>query len=156
MFKKILVAQDGSKGSARVMPLAVAMAKSNGAELVIAHVDEQTIGKGGGSLNAGDGELQQQLTNRAQDLTDTGTPTSFEVRSVIVGGPAHALAEIADHVGADLIITGTRGHSALTGVLLGSVPHRLLQIAHQPVLVVPESAGVDESVSANGFAAVGV
>ena len=46
MFKKILVAQDGSDGSARVLPLAVAMAEDTEAEIVLAHVDEQTIGKG--------------------------------------------------------------------------------------------------------------
>ena len=65
MFKKILVAQDGSSGSARVLPLAMAMAEDNEAELVLAHVDERTIGKGGGSLNALDGELQEQLKARA-------------------------------------------------------------------------------------------
>ena len=88
MFKKILVAQDGSDGSARVLPLAVAMAEDSGAELVLAHVDEQTIGKGGGSLNALDGELQEQLKARATELTANGTAASFESRSTMVGGPA--------------------------------------------------------------------
>ena len=88
MFKKILVAQDGSDGSARVLPLAVAMAEDSGAELVLAHVDEQTIGKGGGSLNALDGELQEQLKARASELTANGIATSFESRSTMVGGPA--------------------------------------------------------------------
>jgi hypothetical protein len=30
------------------------------------------------------------------------------------------------------------------GLVLGSVAQRLLQVAHQPVLIVPESARVDE------------
>jgi nucleotide-binding universal stress UspA family protein len=144
MFKKILVAQDGSHGSERVMPLALELARSNSAELVLAHVDEQTIGKGGGSLNATDVDLQALLTKRAEELSSEGVETSFEVRSVILGGPAHALAAIADEVGADLIIAGTRGHSLVGGLVLGSVAQRLLQVAHQPVLIVPESARVDE------------
>ena len=145
MFKKILIAVDGSKGSERVMPLAVKMARSNGAELVLAHVDEQTLGKGGGSINVLDDDLQTQLRSRAQELSDEGVATAFEVRSVILGGPAHVLVEIADDVGADLIVAGSRGHSPIGGLLLGSVAHRLLQVAHQPVLVVPESARIKES-----------
>lgn len=143
MFNKILVAHDGSEGSERVMPLAVALARNGGAELVLAHIDEQTVGKGGGSLNAADRDLQIALEERAEELTGEGVETSFQVRSVTLGGPAHALADVADEVDADLIIAGTRGHSSVSGLILGSVAQRLLQVAHQPVMIVPESARVD-------------
>ena len=53
------------------------------------------------------------------------------------GGPAHAIADAAKEVGADLIVVGTRGHTALGGLLLGSVTNRLLHIAPCPVLAVP-------------------
>ena len=155
MFKKILVAQDGSSGSARVLPLAMAMAEDNEAELVLAHVDERTIGKGGGSLNALDGELQEQLKARAKELTANGIATSYESRSIMVGGPASVLAEIADEAGADLIVAGTRGQSPLSGLMLGSVAQRLLHVAHQPVLLVPESAEVSESLDRPAMAAAG-
>jgi nucleotide-binding universal stress UspA family protein len=48
----------------------------------------------------------------------------------MVGGAAPVIAEIADKEGADLIVAGTRGYGPLVGLLLGSVTHRLLQIAH--------------------------
>jgi nucleotide-binding universal stress UspA family protein len=57
---------------------------------------------------------------------------------VMVGGPAHAIEEIADKANADLIVVGTRGHSPVVGLLLGSVTQRLLHIAHRPVLVIPQ------------------
>jgi nucleotide-binding universal stress UspA family protein len=56
----------------------------------------------------------------------------------MLGGPAHAIEEIAEKAGADLIVVGTRGHSPVAGLLLGSVTQRLLHIARRPVLVVPQ------------------
>jgi nucleotide-binding universal stress UspA family protein len=148
MFKTIVMALDGSKGSDRIVPLGVALAKKSGAQLVIAHVDERTIGKGGGPINALEGDVEEELKKRAHQISeDEGVETSFEVRSVMVGGPAPAIAEVADEADADLILCGTRGHSPVSGLLLGSVAQRLLHIAHQPVLVVPESAAVEGSAA---------
>jgi nucleotide-binding universal stress UspA family protein len=53
------------------------------------------------------------------------------------GVAAHAIAEAAEKDGADLIVVGTRGHSALGGLLRGSVTQRLLHLAPCPVLAVP-------------------
>ena len=62
------------------------------------------------------------------------------------GGAAAAIAEIADKEGADVIVAGTRGYGALAGLLVGSVTHQLLHIAHCPLLVVPStSAGASTS-----------
>ena len=52
-------------------------------------------------------------------------------------GMAHAIADIAEKSKADLIVTGTRGHSPVAGLLVGSVTQRLVHIAKQPILVVP-------------------
>ena len=41
---------------------------------------------------------------------------------------------------ADLIVTGSRGHTAIAGIVLGSVAQRLLHLADCPVLVVPHRA----------------
>ena len=59
------------------------------------------------------------------------------MREVMLGGPRPAIVEIAEEANADLIVAGTRGHSPLAGLLLGSVTQRLLHIARCPVLVAP-------------------
>ena len=55
----------------------------------------------------------------------------------MLGGPAHVIEDIATEADADLIVAGTRGHSPVAGLLLGSVTQRLLHIARRPVLAVP-------------------
>ena len=137
MFKTIVLALDGSDGSRRAVPLANELAKRDKAKLVIAHVEEDVIGKGGGPIRATEDEIQAEIRRQAEELAAQGVETSVEMRSVMVGGPAHVIEEIADGAGADLIVAGTRGHSPVAGLLLGSVTQRLLHIARRPVLAVP-------------------
>jgi nucleotide-binding universal stress UspA family protein len=137
MFKTIVVAVDGSEGSERAVATAVELARRGDATLVLAHVDERTIGKGGGPIHADEDEIQASIRAQAEELSSQGISARVEVADVVLGGPAHAINEIADRAGADLIVVGTRGHSPVAGLLLGSVTQRLLHIAGRPVLVVP-------------------
>jgi len=139
MFKTIVVAMDGSEGSRQACSVAAEMARDEGAKLVLVHVAEHTIGKGGGDVTVGQEELKETITEEAEQLSSGGLDVSVEVRDEMVGGPAHVIADVAGEVGADLIVAGTRGHSSVAGLLLGSVTHRLLHIAGRPVLAVPSA-----------------
>jgi nucleotide-binding universal stress UspA family protein len=72
-----------------------------------------------------------------RELSGEGIDASVKMTSVRLGGPAHGINEIAEEANAGLIVAGTRGQSQVSGLLLGSVTHRLLHIAHCPVLAVP-------------------
>lgn len=137
MFKTILIAVAGSEGSKRALPIAVELAKRDEAKIVFVHADERIVGKGGGDIHPDEQQIQADIKKQAEELSAQGIETSFEMKDVMVGGPAHVIAEVADRVSADLIVTGTRGHSPVSGLLLGSVAQRLLHLAKQPVLVVP-------------------
>ena len=137
MFQTIVLALDGSEGSRRATPLAVELARRDNARLVIAHVAEKVAGKGGGDRYVDEDEIKQGIRKQGDELKEQGIDASVEMANVVIGGPAHAIAEIANRAGADLIVVGTRGHSAVTGLLLGGVTQRLLHIADRPVLAVP-------------------
>jgi nucleotide-binding universal stress UspA family protein len=150
MFKTIVLALDGSESSDLALQHATMLAREQGSSVRVVHVIEIVAGRGGGLLHLDEHELKAKIEQQVKDLVGAGVDAELEFHSAIAGGPAHVIAEVAEHANADLIITGTRGHTALAGMLLGSVAQRLLHVAHCPLLVIP-SAGrahvVGETVS---------
>lgn len=144
MFKTILVGLDGSDGARNALPFAIGLARRDGAKLVLAHIEDDIVGKGGGPIHVDEEEVRAEIRRQAEELTSEGTETKVETANVMLGGPAPVLAAMADRTGADLIVVGTRGQSALAGVLLGSVVQRLLHLAHQPLMAVPAEAHAPE------------
>src|SRR5574337_621431 len=59
---------------------------------------------------------------------------------VLEGYPAETVLAEAERLGADLIVLGSHGHSALGEMLIGSVAHRVSAVATVPVLLVPIKA----------------
>jgi nucleotide-binding universal stress UspA family protein len=139
MFKAIVLALDGSETAKRGIPIAVELAKEGKGKIVIAHVEERMATKGRAPLEVDEDEIQAELRAMVKDFAAEGIEASLEMGDVMAGGAgtAHAIADIAERSKADLIVTGTRGHSPVAGLLVGSVTQRLLHIAKQPILVVP-------------------
>lgn len=138
MFKTIVVGYDASGGSGPALDLAAQLARRDGARLVLAHVVQQVVGKGGGPYPATEEDIQAEVRRRAAELAAEGLETDVDMRSTVLGGPAPVLESIADDAGADLLVVGTHGHAPVTELLVGSVTHRLLHVAKRPVLVVPK------------------
>ena len=51
-------------------------------------------------------------------------------------GPAQAVLDYGRDVGADLIVAGTHGRSAISGFFMGSVAQKIVRTAPCPVLTV--------------------
>ena len=138
MFKVIVWASDGSEHADRALDYARNLAEANSAELVAAHVREITVGRSAGyPVQIDEDEIEQKLQRQAKDLKDSGINARYEQIGASYGGAAHAIAELAANDHADLVVVGTRGHGAVTGLLLGNVTQRLLSVATCPVLAVP-------------------
>ena len=138
MPSKIVVGVDGSEGSDRAVAAAADVAKRDGASLILCHVVERIAAKGDmAPLRADEPEVKAGIEQQAADLRAQGIDTEVRSEAIILGGPARSIADVAEEAGAELIVVGTRGHSAIGGVVLGSVTQRLLHLASCPVLCVP-------------------
>jgi nucleotide-binding universal stress UspA family protein len=65
--------------------------------------------------------------------SDLGIPDA--ARRVVEGPPGPALCALAEELGADVMVLGTRGHGGLRRALLGSVSDHVVRHAPCPVLV---------------------
>ena len=137
MFKVIIWATDGSNGAEKALPFAKNLVKASGARLIVVNVNEFMAGRGAGPVIVNQDQVQAEIGNQVAALKQEGLDAKLQLAEVVAGGAAHVITEVADKEGADLIVTGTRGHGHLAGLLVGSVTNRLLHIAKCPVLVVP-------------------
>jgi nucleotide-binding universal stress UspA family protein len=147
MFKTILWATDGSATADRALPLARALAERDAATIVAVHCRELLVGgpATGYPLLADDDEIVEKIRGQVDELKAAGIASRLEVISGRVPAAAHVIADLAREQSADVIVIGTRGHSPIAGLLVGSVTQRLLHIAHCPVLVIPGGKHAEEA-----------
>jgi nucleotide-binding universal stress UspA family protein len=145
-MKRILVATDGSAGSDRAIDYAAQMARSTGADLLIANV------VGGYGLpdrlfatftHAQQTWLRELLASMSADLLTKARDRARSLGAATIqlesrsGEVAPTLIEIAREKQADIVIAGRRGAGRVASLLVGSVSQRLVGLSPLPVLIVP-------------------
>jgi nucleotide-binding universal stress UspA family protein len=147
MFKSIIWATDGSAAADRAMPFVKSLASESIAEVTVCHADQLLVGRGGGQhLRADEEDITAKIGRQAAELRDGGLQAKELIVHVTTGeSPAQVIAQAAKESNSDLIVIGTRGHSSLGGLLLGSTTNRLLHLAPCPVFVVPTGKGAEAS-----------
>ena len=73
------------------------------------------------------------LDDAVRIAEELGLETRAEL---LAGDPAKEIVAYADSVDADLIVIGSHGYGAISGVLLGSVSRGVLHRTTRPVLIV--------------------
>jgi nucleotide-binding universal stress UspA family protein len=137
MFRKILVAVDGSKQSTAALAIAADLARRYRASLLLLHAFPHISDFLGTPqyeyLLETRSAIGQQLLNGARAQVEEDIPTETQL---IEGPPAPAILRVTAEDHCDMIVMGARGHGQLAGLLLGSVSAVVAQRAHCPVLIV--------------------
>lgn len=140
-FQNILVSVDLEEASDRVLDVALGLASKLGARLNVLHVYSLPV------YNLPDGsyvptaEVANSVAEAARKQLDA-TVARYSDRGVTVSGilrngsPQVEISNVANEIGADLIVMGTHGRGALGRVLLGSVAQAVVRSATQPVLTI--------------------
>jgi universal stress protein A len=140
-LRKILVPTDFSDTADAALLRALDLAEQFGAQVTLVHVYRiPTFGYPDGAMIAQVGvaqDLHVSLTNALKNELEAhaarGVPMSYVLR---VGSATDAINDVADELGADMIVVGTHGRVGLAHVLLGSTAEQVLRTATRPVLVV--------------------
>jgi nucleotide-binding universal stress UspA family protein len=136
MFTRILHANDGSDHAFNALKLALRIAKKDAAELHMVTVEER------GNMPELSEEDDTAATTVRFDKTLQQARALAEkshvklLTHVLVGHPARSVIKLAKDLGADLIVVGASGHSALYDRMIGSRAQKILHHATCPVLVV--------------------
>jgi nucleotide-binding universal stress UspA family protein len=143
-FKTILVPVDFSEHSARALEVARGLARRFGSKLHLIHC--YPLQPGGISPfglvipESFDREIRsaadRHLAEWCQKAAGDGIPVE---RTITPLGPSEAISQVAEEIGADLIVMGTRGLAGVKHVMLGSVAERTVRLAPCPVLTVKVS-----------------
>jgi nucleotide-binding universal stress UspA family protein len=149
MFQHILIAVDGSDDSHQAVQAAIEIAKKFLGDVLVLHVHEHELGKRAAGYPMETSEDSNRMVSDAvKTLQDSGVTARGEVQEAVAGRAAKHIVDRAKSQSSDLIVMGSRGMSDLAGLLLGSVTHKVMQLAQESVLVVraPEGEGGQQPV----------
>lgn len=143
MSKKFLVAVDGSDHGWKALDLASDLANVSDTELVILHVVpyepmpeelEQFAKDEGIPIEEQRGRyhygrmIGDKIPGDAEARTRKKGISKFTTR-VAEGNPADQIVALARTEGTDMVFLGSRGLGNVTGLLMGSVSHKVMHLA---------------------------
>jgi nucleotide-binding universal stress UspA family protein len=138
----ILVATDFSDTANLTLERALEIARGHGSEIILLHVmqaEMPTVVASEMIVVPPDyeGMLREASSQGLRSAGGRVRAAGVRVREVLEQGPpARTIAACADAIGVDLIMVGTRGHTGLKHLILGSVAEEVVRISTRPVLTV--------------------
>jgi nucleotide-binding universal stress UspA family protein len=132
MLETILCGVDESDAAGGVVRTAHWLADQLESRLVLIHVSDEPIRDADGVLAS----IRDRL----------GLGSGDDLRST-EGTPAQSLIDEVKHVGADLLVVGSRGRGPISSAVFGSVSRTLVTGASCPVVVVPPDVKPTEELS---------
>jgi nucleotide-binding universal stress UspA family protein len=152
MYRKILVALDGSEPSNNALEHAATIAKKFDAELMLVAVVQRMMipifpdeGFGAVPLSAAKDMAQyqdkmrvlyQNVLKEAKEKIKEEYP-GVKTESILKEGrPSATIVEQAEKDDVDIIVMGSRGIGGYTGWILGSTSRRVVDSCTKPILIV--------------------
>jgi len=141
LFKKILVATDGSEQAEKAAAYGIDIAKATGAEVYALYVISTEHAGTARSVMGWTDAFEEYLANKGGVATgyveNLGKEAGVKVEPVYLKGvPAEKILEYAEESGIDLIVMGTQGLTGVQRFLIGSVAENVLRHSKVPVMII--------------------
>jgi manganese transport protein len=135
-YRRIAVALEMGGADGSVLEFLHTLAFAPGAELVLVHVVESAAGVylGEESLDAESREDQAALESLAAGFRTHGVNARARLG---FGDARHEIARVVREEAADLLVTGSHGHTGLRDVVYGATVSAVRHLVDCPVLTVP-------------------
>jgi nucleotide-binding universal stress UspA family protein len=138
MYKKILLASDGSDNAERAAKEAAGLAEELSSQIILAYITgtppQSKLVKDNFDVHKVlKDDAEKKIKQTISALTEKEIPYTLKVA---IGDPADEIIRIAEKEKADLIILGSRGLGTIKGVVLGSVSRKVTHSAECPVMIV--------------------
>lgn len=142
--KKILLATDGSEEADLAAKAAADLAGEPGSELHVVTVGPEyplymlpdNTGRFQEVFEEGKRQTREVLDEQVRKIEAWGA--GVEKAHQRSGRPDREILALADELGADMVVVGSRGLGGLRRALMGSVSTSVVRHAHCPVLVIRE------------------
>jgi len=135
MYDHVVIATDGSDDAERAAEPALEIAEHYGADVHVIYVVDTTTYDLEDAPRSIIGLLKEGGQEATEAIADMARERNLPADAdVLRGQPDEEILDFTDGVGADLIVVGTRGLSATSDRLLGSVTARILEQAETPVM----------------------
>jgi nucleotide-binding universal stress UspA family protein len=140
LYKKILIATDGSEYTKNAVDYGIDLAKNIGAEIRVIYVID-TAAFASIPMDAAWESMYELLKQEGDTaikyVTEKAETEGLEVEgNLIEGHPADEIIKYSEKNSISLIVMGTLGKSGLDRFLLGSVAEKIVRNSKIPVLVV--------------------
>lgn len=138
MYKRILLAADGSKYSIRAAQEAAKIASLvPDSSVEILFVADMSKIKNEVLHSQDHEELELKRQQKLMPVTEQLSTQNINHKTkIIIGDPGPAIVEYANNEKVDLVIIGSRGLNSLQEFVLGSVSHKVVKRLQFPVMVV--------------------
>jgi nucleotide-binding universal stress UspA family protein len=130
--RKILLATDGSEDARLAARAAASLTDKVGAELHVVHA-WQSVPHPVIDADYYEEGAKRLLEEQAEVVSGFGVAVSEA--HLVMGPPVDAILDLAEEIGADLLVVGSRGHGTFGRLILGSVSEGVVHHATRPVLV---------------------
>jgi nucleotide-binding universal stress UspA family protein len=137
MFKKILVAYDGSAGAKQALATARALAQAANAEIHLLSVGRipeyaETVSEVEEEKEQAQHYYSKIMDEAVNELSQHGLSPAGHIK---FGKPADTILKAAEDLKVDLVVLGTHPHAAARRRFLGATVDKVVDHAHCSVLV---------------------